>query len=409
MADASLTTFDAVLKTCYGPDFIAEQLNNKNNILERFDKNAEDYEYDGKNFTFPAHHGRNEGIGSRASGGALPTASSQSYKEVVIPRKESFGVIKINRDVIKASNKNSGAFAKVLSTEMKGLVTDLKNDGNRRLFNDGLGTLATCSGAGTSSTAINVDSTRRLRVGQAIDICVASSGAESHGKLNTTVSSITSATRFVTADAVSAYASLDTTFAVYPYGGHAADNSLGYEPYGLDAIVATTDTITSGYGGLAVASYAWWISTLTNHNGALTTLAMQKIVDDTEAAGNGSPSCIVTTSGCLRAYMEYMEGSRLFTNSMTLDGGIKTSSFTANGKTLPIIADKYCWEGDMWFLDESEMVHLVLTDWEWVDDDGGIFKWVSGYDQITAYMAKYDNVACYARNAHGKLYNVTEA
>jgi hypothetical protein len=409
MAEASLTQFDAVLKTCYGPDFIAEQLNNKNAILERFDKNTSEYEYDGKNFTFPAHYGRNEGIGSRASGSALPTAGSQSYKDIVIPRKESYGVIKINRDVIKASNKNSGAFAKVLSTEMKGLITDLKNNQNRQLFNDGLGTLATCDGAGTSSTSINVDSTRRLRVGQAIDICAVTGGTEGYGQLNTTVSSITSATRFVCADAVGTYGSLSSDYAVYPYNGHASDNSLGYEPYGLDTIVAETDTITSGFGGLDVSTYPWWESMLTDQSGALTLLALQKMVDDIEAAGNGSPSVIVTTAGCVRAYMSYMDSMRMFTNAMTLDGGIKASSFTANGKTLPIIADKYCWEGDMWFLDESDMVHLVLTDWEWADDDGKIFKWVSNYDQITAYMAKYDNVACYSRNSHGKLYNVTEA
>jgi hypothetical protein len=409
MAEASLTTYDAVLKTCYGPDFIQEQLNNKNNLLERFDRNTDEYEYDGKNFTFPAHYGRNEGIGSRASGGTLPTAGSQSYKAVVIPRKESFGVIKINRDVIKASDKKGGAFEKVLSTEMRGLMTDLKNNNDRQLFNDGLGTLATCDGAGANSTTINVDSTRRLRAGQAIDICAVSGGSEGYGQLNTTVSSITNATRFVVADAVGTYGSLSSDYAVYPYGGHASDNSLGYEIYGLDAIVATTDTITSGLGGLDVSTYPWWKSTLTDHSAALTTLAMQKIVDDIEAAGNGSPSAIVTTSGCVRAYWQYMEAQRMFTNSMTMDGGVKAMAFTANGKTLPIIADKYCWAGDMFFLDEKDMVHLVLSDWEWVDDDGHVFKWVSGQDQITAYMAKYDNVACYSRASHGLLYNVTEA
>jgi hypothetical protein len=404
MASASLTTIAEILKTDYGPS-IRELLNNKNTILGRLEKDFDSYDHKGKNFTEPIHTGRNEGIGSRAESGTLPTAGSQTHVSAVWPDKYSYGVIKITRQMMKASQSDKLAFAKGLQVEMKGLLSDLKNDQDRQMFNDGLGTLATCSGAGTDSTTINVDSTRNLRVGQAIDICVAADGTESYGQLNTTVASITSGTRFVVADAVGTYASLDTTFGVFPYGGHAADNSVGYEPYGLAAIVADTDTVTGGLAGLAVASYPVWKSVLTNHNGALTELAMQKMQDDIEQAGNGKPNVIYTSYGVNRAYQDMLTAQRSFTNTMTMDGGVKKLTF--NG--LPILVDKYCPAGVMWFVDESNLVHFVLEDWGWADEDGDMLKWVAGYDAYTAYMCKYSNIGCHARNAHGKLYGITEA
>lgn len=397
---ASLTTIADILKTDYGPA-IRDQLNNKNSILSRLEKDFDSYDHAGKNFTEPLHITRNEGIGSRAAGGALPTAGSQGYKSAVWPDKYSYGVIKLDRQTITASQKAPLAFAKALKSEMDGLLKDLKNDQDRQMFNDGLGTLATCASA--SGTDVTVDSTKRLRVGQAIDICVSASGAESHGKLATTVASITSATVFVVGDALANAAGIDGTFAVF------AASSRGAEPYGLEAIVAATDTVTSGLAGLAVASYPIWKATLTNHNAAITELAMQKMYDDVTEAGNGDPNVIYTSSGVARAYGDLLAAQRSFVNTMEMDGGIKRLAFTAGSRTLPIITDKYAPAGVMWFVDEPNLVHFIMQDWDWADEDGEILKWVSGYDAYTAYMCKYSNIGCHARNAHGKLYGITEA
>jgi hypothetical protein len=400
MASASLTTIADILKIDYGPA-IQEQLNNQNNILNRLTKDFDSYDHKGGAFTYPIHTGRNEGIGSRGDGGALPTAGSQAHKNAAWPDKYSYGVIKITRQAMKASQSDTKAFAKGLQVEMKGLLTDLKNDQNRMMFNDGLGTLATCASA--SSTNVTVDSTANLRVGQAIDIVVASTGATSHGVLASTVASITSSTVFVVGDALSNASGIDGTFAVFSASGR------GYEPYGLAAIVATTDTVTSGLAGLAVASYPVWKSTLTNHNAAITELAMQKMVDDIEMAGNGKPNAIYTSVGVRRAYTDLLTSQRMFVNETTLAGGAKSIAFVAGSGTLPIITDKHCPTGVMWFVDESNLVHFIMQDWAWADEDGDMLKWVSGYDAFTAYMAKYSNIGTYARNAHGKLYGITEA
>jgi len=396
----SLSNFDAVLKTAYGPA-IKEQLNNDKAILQRFDRNTDTYNYLGKNFTFPTHRARNEGVGSRDSTGALPTAGQQGFASAVFPRKYTYGTIQIDGATMKASESNKAAFARALSTEMKGLLTDLKNEQDRMLFNDGLGTLATCASASNTTTFV-VDSVRNLRVGQKIDVLLASSGAVNGvGCSSATIATITASTLTVTISGttLATYGSIASTYGVY------VASSYGKEPYGLQAIVAATDTISGGLAALDVSTYPEWKSKVTAHSAALTQLALQTMIDDIEDAGNGSPSLIVTTKGGLRAYGDLMASQRLYTNTAKIDGAISTPTFDSK----PILADKYCPTGYWYYLDESNMVHLVLADWEWGDDDGSILKWVSGYDAVTGYLRKYDNVGCWARNAHGVLTGVTEA
>ena len=396
----SLSNFDAVLKTAYGPA-IKEQLNNDKAILQRFDRSTDTYNYQGKNFTFPTHRSRNEGVGSRASNGTLPTAGQQGFASAVFPRKYTYGTIQIDGATMKASQSDKAAFARALSTEMKGLLTDLKNEQDRMLFNDGLGTLATCA-AGSNSTTFTVDSVRNLRVGQKIDVLLASSGAvNSVGCSSATIATITASTLTITISGttLAAYGSISSSYGVY------VASSYGLEPYGIRAIIAATDTITDGLAGLAVASYPEWVSKVTAVDAALTQLALQTMIDNVEDAGNGSPSLIVTTKGGLRAYGDLMAGQHLFTNMTKIDGAIDTPTFDKK----PIVADKYCPSGYWYFIDESNMVHLVLTDWEWGDDDGSVLKWVSGSDAVTAYLRKYDNVGCWSRNSHGVLTGVTEA
>jgi hypothetical protein len=393
---ATLTTIADILKTDYGPA-IQEQLNNKNTLLGMLEKDFDSYDHKGKNFTFPVHVSRNEGIGSRAEGGALPTAGQQGYASAVLPDKYSYGVVQFNRQALKASESDAKAFARALSSEMKGILLDLKANQNRQMFGDGSGVLATC--ASCSTATFTVDTTKWIRVGQRVDVLVTSSGATSYGVVGTTVSAVNSATTFTTADAPATAGSIDNTFSVYAAGSRLA------EPYGLAAIVATTDTITSGLQGLAVASYPIWKSTVTAMGGALTELAMQKLLDDISQAGNGNPDAFVTTYGVSRAYGELMTSQRMFMNNATLDGGIKAPTFAG----LPIMVDKDCQAGIMYAIDKGNLVNMVLQDWGWADEDGDMLKWVSGYDAYTAYLCAYRNLGTYARNAHGKLTGITEA
>lgn len=390
---ANLTTIADVLKTQYGP-VIQDQINQQTILLNRLNKNSESY--NGKNFTVPIHVSRNEGVASVAEGSALPTFGSQGFTSAIIPVKLSYGRIQISGPSISASRTNEGAFTKVLEMEMKGLVKDIKANQNRQTFGDGSGVLATC-GTTSNSTTVVTTGTAKLRIGQRIDVLVTSDGTTSTGAVGRTVSAIDAGGLNFTISG--AAITTDGTFSVY------AASSRNAEPMGLAGIVATTDTVTNGLHGVAVASYPVWKSTVTASGGALTELMMQKLMDDISIAGNGETSAIYTSYGVQRAYTELLTSQRQFVNTMKLDGGVEALAFNKK----PMFADKDCPTGLMYFLDESMLENEILSDWDWMDEGTGMLEKVAGYDAYEAIYRRYGELACLSRNSHGKLTGITEA
>jgi len=391
---ATLSSFDSVLKVDYlGP--IREQLNNATELLKRIDTDYDSVQ--GKNFTIPMHYGRNEGIGARSDGAALMAAGQQAYKESIVPMRYLYGRIQLTGPTIKAARNDAGAFVRAVDSEIKGVTRDLKAAVNRMLAGDGTGRLATC-GTTSNSTTVVVASTAKLRAGMAIDVLVAADGTTSTGAAGRTISSITSATQFVISGAA---ITTDNTFAVYIAG------SRNLEVMGLEGIVSNAD-IGGGYGslqGLAVASYPWHKATVTSVGGAISETVIQKLIDDVEQAGGGSPSALYTTYGVRRAYQALLTAQKQLVNTQDLKGGYKALMYN----NLPIIVDKELAAGKLFAIDESMLKMYKMADYDWMDMDGAILSRVSGYDAYEAILYCYMELGMFARNAFGVGTGITEA
>ena len=394
----TLAGISDILKNQYlGP--IREQLNNDIVLLSRLEKDDESVV--GKNFTIPLHVGRNEGIGATTDGGTLPTAGNQAYKETIVPMRYLYGRIQLTGPSMKASRSNEGAFVRALESEMKGLTRDLKTDLNRQLFNDGSGLLATAASA-SDATTITVDSTAKLRVGMKVDILVKATGATTAGVVGTTIASITSATVFVVGTGVATYASIGTTYGVYRSGAR------NLEIMGLGGIVNSADPASGALQGLAVASYPYWKANMLGNSGtgrAISEALMQTAIDTIAQTGDGEASAIYTTFGVRRAYQALLTGTRQYVNTMDLKGGAKAITYD----NMPIIADKDCPTGSMYFLDESALKFYRLSDFDWMDQDGAVLNRVANTDAYEATLYLYSELGTSARNAHAKLFDITEA
>lgn len=393
---ASLTTLDAILKNQYiGP--VNEQVNSKIILLNRIDKDNESVS--GKNFTIPLHYGRNEGVGARADGGTLPTAGSQSYKEAIVPMRYLYGRIKLTGPSIRAARTSEGAFIRAVESEMKGVTKDLKSGLNRQLYGDGSGALTVC-GTTSNSTTVVVASTAKLRAGMPIDVLVTADGTTSTGAAGRTVSSITSSTQFVISGAA---ITTDNTFSVYIAG------SRNLEVMGLGGIVNTTDPAPGALQNLAVATYTWWKASVNSNSGtnrAISETLMQTMLDTVEQAGEGETSAIYTTYGVRRAYQALLQASRIYQNTMKFDAGYTALEY--NGR--PMFADKDCPANTAFFTDESMLKFYELGEgFFWMEEDGAILSRVSGEDAYEAVLCRYCELGTQARNAHGKLADITEA
>lgn len=396
----TLTTFDAILKNQYlGP--IREQLNNSCVLYSRLEKNEDSVV--GKNFTIPLHYGRNEGVGARGEGGALPTAGNQAYKECIVPMRYQYGRIQISGPTIKAARSNEGAFLRAVDSEMRGLEKDMRASMNRQAFGDGTGALAVCASAASDSVTVTVNSTAKLRVGMPVDILVTATGATTAGVVGDTVASITSSTVFVLTTGVATYGSIGGTYSVYVSG------SRSKEMMGLSGIVSATSTLQ----GLDVASYPWWKSTVQANSGtnrAISDTIIQTAIDTLEANSSGMCTAMYTSFGVRRAYQALLTATKQLVNTQELQGGYKAISYLGGAHgSIPIIADKDAPANKIFCVDENELAIYRLADFDWMQEDGAILSRVSGYDAYEAVLYVYQELGTSMRNAHVLIGDITEA
>ncbi len=397
---ATLTTLADIIKTQYAP-VVGEMINHSTPILDRIGKDYDSVQ--GKDFTIPLHYGRNEGIGARGEGSALPTAGNQSYKASVLPMRYQYGRFQITGQTIKATRNNEGAYRKAVRSEMEGLANDMCDSLSRQLFGDGSGLLATVAASGSGTSTVVVDSTAKLRVGMPIDIIVKTTGAATAGLAGTSVATITDGTTFTISGTLAG--SPAATYGVYIAG------SRDLEMMGLGGIVSATTTVQ----GLDVATYPWWVATVQGNSGsgrAISDTILQKALDALTQNSNGKPSALYTTYGVRRAYQAILAAQKQFVNTMTLTGGFDTIAY--NG--LPIIPDKNAPSGKIFVVDESKLKFYRMSDnggedngLFWLEEDGNMLKYVTGYDAYEAILCLYSNLGTTMRNAFVRIEDITEA
>jgi len=136
---AMLASYDEALKYMYLPA-IQEYLNHDTILADKIDTNEKDVS--GKLAYIENHYGRSAGIGARADGGALPQASYQKYKKSEVSTKYNYGRVNFSGPTIAATRDERGAYAKVVQTEIEGIVEDLMKDINRQLWGCGYGIIS---------------------------------------------------------------------------------------------------------------------------------------------------------------------------------------------------------------------------------------------------------------------------
>lgn len=384
-----LTQANAVLKEDYlGP--VREQLNNDNPVIKKLVENKQ--EATGKEFWVPLHYGRNNGIGYRAEGAALPTAGNQKYKQSNASTKYLYGGIEITGPTIKAMRNDKGAFIRAVDSEMKGLTKDLKDQRARALFGDGTGKLATFA-VNTSVNTLTVDKIKYFQVGMNIDI-VNSGGTVTVNNRQITAIDKTNKTITINGAAVT---TANTDFAV-------VNGDYNIEAMGIGGIMSTSLTLQ----GIDPSTNTWWKPNVIANGGtprAISQALMRQAIDMSEIEG-GKIDMITTSYGVRAALEALMQQNVRFVKPLDLEGGYKVLEYDG----IPIMVDRYHESNRMFFIDSSEIDLYQLSDFEWMEDDkGAALAPVPGYDKYAATMFCYETLATYKRNAHTSLLDITEA
>jgi hypothetical protein len=227
---ATLTTFADALKIDYLPE-IKEQVKQSNYLYSQVKGKATKIDGDGKNFSIAHHYGRNSGVGSGTESGNLPTAGNQAYKSSTGNVAYIHGRLQVTNAMIQASKDNATSYIRALSSEVKGLTTDLKRYIARATFSDGTGKVTQCAVSTTTNT-VNVASARSFSIGQIIDIC---SNAPAVTTAARTITAVDIPGKTITISGAAVTTAV-TDFIVFT-------GTLNTDPMGLSGIISNTSTL----------------------------------------------------------------------------------------------------------------------------------------------------------------------
>lgn len=396
---ATMANVDAALKDDYQPA-IREQLTNAWVLLSQIQSNSKDVE--GRYATLSLHTGRNSGVGARAASAALPSAGSQGYTEERVSITRNYGAMAIDGDLIVASKSDKGSFGRMLDRESKGVVTDLKNDVSRQIYNDSTKAIAQC-GTTTADTTIvltNPTSTqmRQFHVGMIVDIGTAT-------LFNDVADGVAIVSVDRSAGTFDVAAAVTTDSSDYVFRG----GSEGNELTGMQEIVNDSGTLFN----VDPTSVPEWVSTVNDNSGTPRTpteLLFEKVIEDVQFESGQDINLIVTTRGVRRNFAAQYQGDRRYTNTVDIKAGFKAVTVAAGNVEVPLVVDNDAPTQTAFLVNTNHLTqHQMGNPWSFMDRDGSVLHLVSGYDKYEAYIYNYHELTTDRRNAHGRLDDLTEA
>ena len=129
----SLSEVSALFKIKY--EKLSENVYNSANVL--LGRVKKSYNFTGKELAIAIPQSFSGGVGS----GDLPSANTAIYGDARIQAKKMYAVVEIDRETIKASLSDEGAFVRATKEVVQKGVESFMRNLSRALFNDGTGSL----------------------------------------------------------------------------------------------------------------------------------------------------------------------------------------------------------------------------------------------------------------------------
>jgi hypothetical protein len=400
------STLSGVLKDVYLGS-VVEQLNNEVLIPQLIGRESQDFS--GNQVVLSVHKQRSAGVFARGENVAFGNPGAQLYAKPVFDIKSLYGRLRITGLGKVKTATSAGSFIRVLEGEVNGLRNDLKMDLARQLYGDGTARIS--SGSAAASTTISIrpiaggatDTDEPLRkgeiyIGMIIDIGTLADPVVVASARD--VTDVNVAAKTITISGANVTVTTGTHFIFR--SGNAVASSVSYEIDGLQRVMPTA---ANTFGGIdaSAAGNSWWDNLRINAAGALT-LDLMTQAFNTSAVAGGQVDSMVSTFGIQRALFNLLQPQVRYMDSQNIKGGFKALDYM--GKAF--FADRQAPFGKVFFLDKRFINMYDTGDWDWLDEDGNILKWVVGFDAWEAVLAKYCNLGASRRNTQLLLYGLTD-
>ena len=352
------------------------------------------------------------GIGS----GSLPTSNPADYEGAVITAKKVYATTAIDRESIKASQGNEGAFVEATKESVKKTVEAWTRNASRILFGDGTGALAIGNDAGANVSGDGNPTTPYIiQLGsdtveaniEENDLVQINSESD---KLEVVFVDVNAGTGVIKVSLVGTSARLAALTGAGPFA--AADTvylqgSKNNDPIGLKKIKDFTIAATGSLYNVPFSRR--WSMTVKDASGAgISTDLMNLVMLGVDKKCGKSPNLIVTSYEQFRKALALMEDhkryavpSRYLKGQLSFEG---VEFMSINGP-VGIFVDRFCKKDEMWFLNSDYIEAHHRPGFGWFDDDGTVFLRSSSADEYEArYGGYYENFI--TPTFHGCLYGL---
>lgn len=376
MAQFNLTTASNLFKIKYGK--LSENTYNSANVL--LGRVKKDFNFTGKRMDIAVPTSFAGGVGS----GSLPTPNYAAVQDAVITSKKMYSVIQIDREAIKASSQNEGAFVELTKYSVQKGVESWMRNMSRALFNDGSGSLGTIaaggvSGSGPWDVVISDATWKEANFEEKDYVNLASSSAVFE------ITAVVPATKTVTLTAVSGSYTPLAADVIY------MQNSKLNDPSGLKGVL---DATSGSLYGITVGR-RWQAGAQVAAGGAgLTTDLMNQTMLEIQRKSGKVPNLILCSFTQYRKLLNVLEDQKQYIvepRSPELIGKVsfKGVEFMSSAGPVAVIPERFIEDDRMYLLNDNYIQIHHRPDFGWFDDDGSVFLRTASSDAYEARFGGY--------------------
>lgn len=361
MATWNLTDSSNLFKIKYGP-LSMNTYNSANVLLGRCKKS---FDFVGKRMDIAVPTSFSGGVGS----GSLPTANFGDVQDAIITAKKMYAVVQVEREAIKASATDEGAFVRMTKhAAQKGTESFMRNM-SRALFHDASGSLGTFSGSQAGTATVPIVTIVDFKEANWEENDYVNVNADSSVFEVTTVAPTTG---LVTLTRISG--ALDLT--AIGAGTHTIymQNSSGNDPEGLKGVLDAT----SGSKYSVSIARRWQATQVAAASAGLTTDIMNQTMLEVQRKCGKVPNLIITSFTQYRKLLNILEDQKEYVidpRASELKGKVsfRGVEFMSSAGPVGVFPERFCDDARMYFLNDNYIELYHRPDFGWFDDDGVVF------------------------------------
>lgn len=373
----NLTAQSSLFKTKFGK-MSENSYNSANPMLGTIKKT---YDFTGKQYDESVPNQYAGGVGSNK----LPKASPASALSPKLTAKRVYAVTEIEREAIKASANDEGAFVETMKWSVEKNVEAFNRNASRILFNDGSGLLGTTTAANATGTAT-----------EPVVTVSAASWVEGHFEENDIINVNTDPSEFQIVEVVPTTrelkllrisGTLDLTGLATAKSLY-MQNSKDADPMGLKGVcdAVSGDTL---YG---VTVQRRFQATQVDAGGSgISTDGMNELVSRIMYKCGKAPKFLITSYTQMKKIKSFLEDQKVYQidpRASELKGKISWNAieYMASGAKIALIEDRMCEDDRMYAVNTDFIWSRHRPGFGWFDDDGTVFLRQQDED---AYGARY--------------------